>query len=749
VSLNGYIRAVWLHLEGNSICNNSQRNAFCVVFFTDPSRQLCDRRMWFVDVFPRHWNMVNGLTMPAHTRIPLIIISFFQNSLIIFVTKFLSIHEMKAAMSRAGIFLAVVFAVVSGAHAATNCSSADGRQIYKDGFQDTWLSGSQGTVLDDVSNVTIRPGTNMTLAAEIGAFSTFSMVTVMPFSTDSILDMWIQGTVVQDAMLYFESSESKVRSDSIDLSAISPESIAAADVLQDAVRIVGPDAADWFRLSVNTKILAPSNATETWDSIVFRDASGTGFSIFVSEAQILPNLPPCESRASSGCIGNVCNPVIDELFPQSDAVPLFGYGPIAQEISDEISAAGVRGISLIAKLFKNITYAEVFEMCAKLQGQEQGSGPEDVFVTSVEILEARSTISPNVIAVCEIDATTTSLALADIMAPVEWPLLTVRSYSFENITTMRAMVTTKVSYFDRDGIATTNSDDLLASTDAACPGIPWGLSRLDQPNLPLDNVFKPGLTGSGVHIYVLDTGVSSHSDFTGRIGAGVSCFTGTCTSGNFADANGHGTHVAGTAAGTCFGVAKKAIIHPVKVLSDSGSGSYSGIINGIKFSVQNSKNNGWRGVINLSLGGGSSASLNSAVNEAVSKGLVVAAAAGNDYAANACTKSPASAANALTVASVTKQDTASSFSNVGSCVDIWAPGTRVASASNTNFNGYKTLSGTSMATPHVAGAAALYLQKYPSASPGQVRQGLLKASVQRNLYPQTTTSLLQAYSAVF
>lgn len=660
-------------------------------------------------------------------------------------------------MSRAGIFLALVGAVVGGAHAATDCSSADGRQIYKNGFQDTWLSGSQGTVLDDVSNVTVRPGTNVTLAAQVGPFSTFSMVTVEPFSTDSLLDMWIQGTATQNAMVYFESSLNNVRSDTIALSAISPESIAAADVLQDAIRIIGPDTADWFRLSVNAKALAPSNTAEIWDSIVFKDASGTGFSIFVSEAQILPNQAPCDSRSSLGCIGSACNPVIDELFPQSDSVPLFGYGPIAQEISDEISAAGINGISLIAKLTDNITYAEVIEMCAKLQGQNQGSDPQDVFVTSVEMLQARSTISPNVIAVCEVDATTTSLAQADIMAPVDWPLLTIRSYSFENITTMRAMVTNQVSYFDRDGIATISSEDLLqdpsgdliSTTNTKCPGMPWGISRLDQPNLPVDNAFKPGLGGKGVHIYVLDTGVSSHSDFEGRIGAGVSCFSGTCSAGNFADGNGHGTHVAGTAAGTCYGVARKAIIHPVKVLSDSGSGSYSGIINGIKFAVQNSKNNGWRGVINMSLGGGSSASLNSATNEAVSKGLVVAAAAGNDNAANACTRSPGSATNALTVASTTKQDTASSFSNVGSCVDIWAPGSRIASASNTNYNGYRFLSGTSMATPHVAGASALYLQKYPKASPAKVRQGLLKASVQRNLYPQTTTALLQAYKAVF
>lgn len=187
----------------------------------------------------------------------------------------------------------------------------------------------------------------------------------------------------------------------------------------------------------------------------------------------------------------------------------------------------------------------------------------------------------------------------------------------------------------------------------------------------------------------------------------------------------------------------------MKVLADNGSGSYSGIINGIKWAVDNAYANGVRGVINMSLGGGSSPALNTAVNEAVARGLVVAVAAGNENAANACTKSPASASEAITTASTTKQDSASSFSNVGSCVDIWAPGTGIASVDYRSQTGYRFLDGTSMATPHVSGSAAIYLEKYPSATPAQVLQGLLRASVQRNLYPGTTTALLQAYNSVF
>ena len=625
-------------------------------------------------------------------------------------------------------------------------------QIYKDGWRENWLSGSQGTKVDQ-STVVVRTGTSITLSAISGPFNEFSMVTTVPFSVDSIVDMWIQGTAVQNAVVYLRSSSGNVQSKAVHLSSISPESIAASEVFEGSYRLVGPDAEDWFRLSINAKSLIPDgdSVTDTWDAIVFRDASGTGSSVYVSSAQILPNMASCEARSELGCIGNVCNSLIGEVFAQSNAVPLFGFGPIQEEAANMVSAAGVEGISLIAKLANGTTYAQVAAMCARLQGLAGEADPGAIFARSSAMMQTRSA-SPNVVAVCQIEPAVGPLAVEQASAPVEWPLLTVVSYSFDNISTMRSMVVDEVSYFDKDGTAYASqveASDILQSSNANCPGLPWGLSRIDQPSLPLDNVFEPGLTGSGVHIYVLDTGLNSHSDFDGRVVSGVACYTGSCSSTSYADGTGHGTHVASTAAGRCYGVAKRAMIHPVKVLGDNGMGSYSGIINGIKWAVEDSKRRGVRGVINMSLGGGASASLNAAVEEAVNRGVVVAVAAGNENAADACTKSPASARSAITVGSTTKYDTMSSFSNVGSCLDIFAPGSRIAAASYQNYNSYRFLSGTSMATPHVAGAAALYLEKHPTASPAAVTQGLLNASVQRNLYPGTTTSLLQAYASRF
>jgi subtilisin family serine protease len=248
--------------------------------------------------------------------------------------------------------------------------------------------------------------------------------------------------------------------------------------------------------------------------------------------------------------------------------------------------------------------------------------------------------------------------------------------------------------------------------------VTWGLDRIDQRNLPLNNVYSPNGNGSGVHAYIIDTGIrATHSEFSGRVGNGADYIDGGAPD----DCNGHGTHVAGTVGGTTYGVAPAVTLHGVRVLNCSGSGSTSGVISGVNWVTQNHQD---PAVANMSLGGGISTALDSAVNSSINAGVTYAVAAGNSNA-NACNYSPARVAAALTVGATTSSDARSSFSNFGSCVDIFAPGSSITSAWHTSNSATNTISGTSMASPHVAGAAALYLGNNPGASPGAVANALI------------------------
>lgn len=268
-------------------------------------------------------------------------------------------------------------------------------------------------------------------------------------------------------------------------------------------------------------------------------------------------------------------------------------------------------------------------------------------------------------------------------------------------------------------------EDAVVSSSATQSSPTWGLDRIDQRDLPLNSFYNYNFTGSGVRVYVIDTGIlTGHQQFGGRASAVFDAF-----GGNGQDCNGHGTHVAGTVGGSTYGVAKNALLRGVRVLDCNGSGSNSGVIAGVDWVT---KNHIKPAVANMSLGGGASVALDRAVQNSINAGVTYVVAAGNENQ-NACNVSPARAANAITVGSTTNTDARSSFSNYGSCVDIFAPGSSIKSAWYTSTTATNTISGTSMASPHVAGAAALYLQNNTGASPSAVSSRIVNTATQNKL----------------
>lgn len=263
-------------------------------------------------------------------------------------------------------------------------------------------------------------------------------------------------------------------------------------------------------------------------------------------------------------------------------------------------------------------------------------------------------------------------------------------------------------------------NDTIMKIDATTQSNPdWGLDRIDQKTLPLNLAYSYLQTGSGTTAYIVDTGIlSTHQQFSGRV---LSGYTAISDGNGTSDCNGHGTHVAGTVGGSTYGVAKNVSLVPIRILGCDGSGASSNVIAGLDWILKNGKK---PAVVNMSLGGDASTSLDSAVENLFNNGYVMVVAAGNSNT-DACSSSPARVSKAITVAATDNTDTRASYSNYGSCVDIFAPGSQINSSWIGSNTATKVLNGTSMATPHVAGVVAEMLQSTPTATPQTISTNLL------------------------
>ena len=579
--------------------------------------------------------------------------------------------------------------------------------------------------------------------------------------------MVLHGNVLSRASVVLYSSGTGFVSTPTPLWQASPDAVLEKQTLGGTLRVVAQDD-DMFRVSVNLKSAIRGRGAgdqyrqqqqqRMWDTIIIRDDSGRGFGMLLESARILPDrpIPGIKDGTSSSCVGSICNEGLEQSESATQKtpklVPLFG------SVSDKLEA--MRGPETPPTSASSTPSSLSSD---RVKVKVNGRLPDEGF-TRGELDALCDAVAATGLGLCMLDDIDRGFIERDPSANVHWPIVSIEAGSFDDMTAIRELAFGHMRWMEvnelAEGMGGPSGGGIFAPPSRLvdtrpsppCMGIPWGLDRIQRQDVPEE------LSGEGVRVYVLDTGVTPNSEFGTRLLDGVNCMSGACTPGDTRDDTGHGTHVAGVIAGSCYGVAGGAEIVPVKVLGSS-AGGYDAVISGLKYSVydlQRAANGDTggrtdgsatnvRGIINMSLGGPRSAALNDAVKRAVALGVPVIASAGNDGFSNACTLSPSSSAAAVCVSATNAMDTAASFSNVGSCVDIWAPGRDVVSADYRNEQGYVIKSGTSQATAYVAGAAALLMQAAPHLKPWEAVGVIYNAAELLDLAPDTTRRFLSLH----